>query len=164
MTRKPARTECTTHVGNARDTVDLHALTQREMHLLRIDRAIRSSLQAFYAREGDWRPVTRDVVLHGASVLLLRASARMPFPLKYVCDMAGGMRLCCERAEHTTLSEAFQLAFPSCEWSEDRVESALQVWRSSPAPVLAAFREAGRTGDGLWADLEQQLVVRPRTG
>lgn len=160
MSGQPTRRECAAYTVRP-DTLNLRSLSAQQARLLRLDRVLPMTLQAFDQRGGDWQPaaIGQDLALHGASVLLLRGRDKLAFPLKYVCDMERGMDLCTARAAHTTLPEAFQLAFPFCEWSEAGAELAERVWRRVPAPVRDAFCAAGRTPDGLWVELAQQ--VRP---
>lgn len=119
------------------------------------------TLQGFDVAADCWRSVRMEqrIELHGARVILLRAQARLPFPMRYVAEMSDGLDACLARAVATPLQDAFQRAFSRCLWSRERVTAALAVWRMAPTPVKAAFTAAGRTDDGLWDQLARQVAV-----
>lgn len=120
------------------------------------------TLEAFDVAADCWRAVVLDqpILLNGARVLLLRGQRALTFPHSYVCDNADGLDACLNRNPGTPLQDAFRSAFPRSVWSRNKVLDAISIWRTTPIPVRAVFLAAGRSDDGRWDELAQQVPRR----
>ncbi|EJD33604.1 hypothetical protein AURDEDRAFT_131599 [Auricularia subglabra TFB-10046 SS5] len=108
-----------------------------------------------------WKPLddNKTVYMEGAQIVQLRGSLMLGFPLAYVEDMAEGLQCYAEWVDSLSSAEAFKKAFPRCAFSPELLSLAVSTWNATPAWVKKAFTDAGRTGDGLWSEMAEQVMV-----
>ncbi|KDQ11489.1 hypothetical protein BOTBODRAFT_189848 [Botryobasidium botryosum FD-172 SS1] len=87
------------------------------------------------------------------------------FPLMYACEMVPGLQVLRDKfpsnRNRTTLPEEFPRVFLGCSFKASTYQKHRGAWRKADEyGILERYVAAGKTADGLWARLVQEVEAR----
>ena len=159
-------------------TILLHDRAFTEADCLSIDLEVQLYLEKSHAFGSKFTPPSPPPTTISASALaaaslalspptphpLSRPARPLPFPLTYVCDMIPGLTSLMYVHGGDKLEEAFQKAFPQCNYRKTSVTMARNIlWRAlqmaggNTSGLVLRYIKNGRSQQGLWKSLKNDV-------